>query len=146
MPGLVNTPLRTNIEKNIFLSVIGILCETKTILKYVFLQIKSFVYGRIRTLNLYIIKAVDNNSLKNKKIQYSDIGNRTCKHDLRINPSPLPCRLVYEGTWSTNRSTAFTSVSLSEDSEMSLTSIHVFLQIRQTYWCLCLTDVWHESL
>jgi hypothetical protein len=29
---------------------------------------------------------------------------------------------------------------------MSLTLIHVFLQVRQTYWCLCLTDVWHESL
>jgi hypothetical protein len=23
---------------------------------------------------------------------------------------------------------------------------YVFLQIRQTYWCLCLTDVWHKSL
>jgi hypothetical protein len=29
---------------------------------------------------------------------------------------------------------------------MSLTLIHVFLQIRQTYWCQCLTDIWHESL
>jgi hypothetical protein len=29
---------------------------------------------------------------------------------------------------------------------MSLTLIHVFLQIRQTYWCPCLTDVWHKSL
>jgi hypothetical protein len=25
-------------------------------------------------------------------------------------------------------------------------SIHVFLQIRQTYWCLCLIDIWHKSL
>jgi hypothetical protein len=29
---------------------------------------------------------------------------------------------------------------------MSLTLIHVFLQIGQKYWCLCLIDVWHESL
>jgi hypothetical protein len=29
---------------------------------------------------------------------------------------------------------------------MPLTLIHIFLQIRQTYWCLCLTDVWRESL
>jgi hypothetical protein len=29
---------------------------------------------------------------------------------------------------------------------MSLTLIHVFLKIRKTYWSLCLTDVWHESL
>jgi hypothetical protein len=65
---------------------------------------------------------------------YLDIGNRSCKHDLHINAGPLPCRLVYEG------SIAFTSVLLSEDSEMSLTLIHVFVQIRQTYWCPCLTD------
>jgi hypothetical protein len=26
------------------------------------------------------------------------------------------------------------------------TLIYVFLQIRQAYWCLCLTEVWHESL
>jgi hypothetical protein len=38
------------------------------------------------------------------------------------------------------------SVLLSEDSQNSLTLIHGFLEIRQTYWCLCLTDVWHESL
>jgi hypothetical protein len=61
-------------------------------------------------------------------------------------PCPLPCRLAYDGTWATNRSVAFTSVLLSEDSEMSLTLIQVFLQIRQTHWCLCLTDVRHESL
>jgi hypothetical protein len=84
---------------------------------------------------------VNNKSRKNKKIQYSDAGNRTCKNDLRINASPLPCRLVYEGTWASNRSIAFTSVLLLEDSEMSLTLIAVFLEIRQTYWCLCLTDV-----
>jgi hypothetical protein len=72
--------------------------------------------------------------------------NRTCKHDLRNNASPLTCRLVYKGTCATIRSITFTSVLLSEDSEMPLILIYVFLQIRQTYWCLCLTDVWHESL
>jgi hypothetical protein len=35
MPGLENTHLRTNIVIHIFL-VIGIFCETKTILNYVF--------------------------------------------------------------------------------------------------------------
>jgi hypothetical protein len=35
MPVLENTPLRTNIEKNIFISH-WFLCETKTIPKYVF--------------------------------------------------------------------------------------------------------------
>jgi hypothetical protein len=34
----------------------------------------------------------------------------------------------------------------SHDSERSLTLIHIFLQIRQTYWCLCLIDIWHKSL
>jgi hypothetical protein len=89
---------------------------------------------------------VNNKSGKNKNNQYSDTENRSYVHDLRINVNPLTYRLVYEGTWETNRSIAFTSVLLSEDSEMSLTLIHVFLQIRKTYWCLCLTDVWHESL
>jgi hypothetical protein len=73
-------------------------------------------------------------------------GIRTFKRDLRINASSLPCRLVYEGTWPTNRSIAFISVLLSEDLEKSLTLIHVFLPIWQTCWCLCLTDVWHKSL
>jgi hypothetical protein len=35
---------------------------------------------------------------------------------------------------------------LSEDSEKSSTLIPDFLQIRQTCWCLCLTDVRHKSL
>jgi hypothetical protein len=61
------------------------------------------------------------NNKSRKKTQYSDIRNRTCRHDLRINASPLPCQLVYEGTWAANRSIAFTSVLLSEDSEMPLT-------------------------
>jgi hypothetical protein len=46
----------------------------------------------------------------------------------------------------TNRSIAFTSIMLLEDSEKSLTLIHVFLQIRQTYWCLCLIDNGYKSL
>jgi hypothetical protein len=32
----------------------------------------------------------------------------TCKHDLCVNASPLPCRLVDEGTWVTNTRQAFT--------------------------------------
>jgi hypothetical protein len=126
-----------------------------------------------------------------KKI-HLDIAIRTCKWDLRISTSFLPCRLVYEGTWAHNRSRiwgshggeyedgfalmmeaartsetlvkfyqttrrfnqkqpssnwrTFSSVLLSEDSEKSLTLIHVFPQTRQTYWCLCLTDVWHKTL
>jgi hypothetical protein len=51
--------------------------------------------------------------------------------------------MVCEGTWAT---ISFTSVLLLEGSEKSLTSIHVFLEIKQTYWCLCLTDIWHKSL
>jgi hypothetical protein len=82
--------------------------------------------------------AVNNKSRKNKK--------NTVFRDRESILQPLPCRLAYEGTRATNRSIAFTIVLLSEDSEMSLTLIHVLLQIRQTYWCLCLTDVWHESL
>jgi hypothetical protein len=77
---------------------------------------------------------------------YLDSGIRTFKRDPRINASPLPCRLVYEGTWETNRITAFTSVLLSEDSEKSSTLIPDFLQIMQTCWCLCLTDFRHKSL
>jgi hypothetical protein len=77
---------------------------------------------------------------------YLGSGIRTCTHDLRTNASPLPCRLVYEGTLATNRSIAFTSVLLSEDSDKSPTLIPDFLQIRQTCWCLCLTDVRHKSL
>jgi hypothetical protein len=53
-------------------------------------------------------------------------------------PVPLPYRLVCERTWATDRSTAFTVVLPLEDSEKSLTLIRVFLQIWQTYWCLCL--------
>jgi hypothetical protein len=71
---------------------------------------------------------------------------QTYGHDLYINASTLSYRLVYEGIWATNRSIAFTPVLLSECLEKALTSIHVFLQIRQTYWCLCLTDAWPKSL
>jgi hypothetical protein len=38
------------------------------------------------------------------------------------------------------------SVLLSEDSDKSSTLIPDLLQIRQTYWCLCLTDVRYKSL
>jgi hypothetical protein len=78
--------------------------------------------------------------------KYLDSGIRTCKRDFRISASRLLCRLVHQGTWTTNRSIAFTSVLLSEDSEKSSTLIPDFLQIRQTCWCLCLTDVQHKSL
>jgi hypothetical protein len=78
--------------------------------------------------------------------KYLDSGIRTCKRDFRINGSPLPCRLVYQGTWPTNRNIAFTSGLLSEDSDKSSTLIPDFLQIGQTCWCLCLTDVRHKTL
>jgi hypothetical protein len=78
--------------------------------------------------------------------KYLDNGIWTCKRDLHINASPLLCWFVYQRTWSTNRSIAFTSVLLSEDSEKSSTLIPDFLQIRQIFWCLCLTDVRHKSL
>jgi hypothetical protein len=73
---------------------------------------------------------------------YLDIETRTCKRDLRINAIPVP----YEGTWATNRSIAFTFVLPSEDSEMPLTLIRVFLQIKQTHWCLCGKDIFHKPL
>jgi hypothetical protein len=79
-------------------------------------------------------------------LKYLDSGIRTCKHDLRISAGHLLCQLIYQGTWATNRSIAVTSVLLLEDSEKSSTLIPDFLQIRQTCWCLCLTDVWHKSL
>jgi hypothetical protein len=46
MLGLENSLIRAKIVIH-FLYVISILCETKTILKHVFLQMKSFVYGQI---------------------------------------------------------------------------------------------------
>jgi hypothetical protein len=63
-----------------------------------------------------------------------------------MNDSPPSYQLVYEGTWATNQSIAVTSILLLEDTEKSLTLIHIFLQIRQVYWCLCLIDIWHKSL
>jgi hypothetical protein len=78
--------------------------------------------------------------------KYLDSGIRTRKRDLIINVSPLLCRLVYQGTWATNRNIGLTSVLLSEGSDKSSTLIPDFLQIRQTCWCLCLTDVQHKSL
>jgi hypothetical protein len=60
---------------------------------------------------------------------YLDIGIQTSKHDLRISTSPLPCRLVHKGTWETYKSIAFTSVLFLEDSEKSLTLIHVFFKL-----------------
>jgi hypothetical protein len=84
----------------------------------------------ISTWNLQIRMTMNG---KIKEIQYLDIGIWTCKRDLRINASPLPC---YEGTWATNGRKAFTSILHLEDSEKSLTLINVFLQIRQTYWSL----------
>jgi hypothetical protein len=53
---------------------------------------------------------------------------------------------MYEGTWATNGSIAVISILLSEDSEKSLTLIHVFLEIKKTYWYLCLIDMWHKLL
>jgi hypothetical protein len=84
-----------------------------------------------------------NTHIKKKNL---DSGIRTWKRDLRISTSPLLRRLVYQGTWATNQSIAFTSVLLSEDLEKSSTLIPDFLQIRQTCWCLCLTDIRHKSL
>jgi hypothetical protein len=78
--------------------------------------------------------------------KYLDSGIRTCKRDLCINASPLLCRLVYKRTWATNRNIAFTFVLLSEDSDKLSALIPDFLQIRQTCWCLCLTDVRHKIL
>jgi hypothetical protein len=78
--------------------------------------------------------------------EYLNSGIRTCKRDLRINASRLLCRLVYEGTWASNRNIVFTSLLLLEDSDKSSTLIPDFLQIRQTCWCLCLPDVRHKTL
>jgi hypothetical protein len=89
-----------------------------------------------------LICANTTHALKN----YLDSEIRTCKHDIRINASPLLCQLVYQRTWATNRSIAFTSFFHSEDSEKSSTLILDFLQISQTCWCLYLIDVPHKTL
>jgi hypothetical protein len=75
-----------------------------------------------------------------------DIVIRTCKRDVIINTSPLLCRLVGQGTWATNRNIALTCVLLSEDLGMSSTLITDFLKIKQTCWCLCLTDFRHKTM
>jgi hypothetical protein len=62
--------------------------------------------------------------------------------------TPVP----YHADWSTREhgqwteKKAFTSVLLSENSDKSSALIPDFLQIRQTCWCLCLTDVRHKTL
>jgi hypothetical protein len=51
MPGLENTPLRTNIVIHISYKSLVYFVKQKQF-QNMFLQIKSFVYGRIRTRNL----------------------------------------------------------------------------------------------
>jgi hypothetical protein len=64
MPGLENSPSKANIEIHIFY-VNGLLYETKTIMNYVFLQIKSVVYDPILTQNLQTRMTNSKSKIKN---------------------------------------------------------------------------------
>jgi hypothetical protein len=56
------------------------------------------------------------------------------------------CQSPTNADWSVRKHGQTTEVLHSEDSEKSLTSIHVFIKIRQTYWCLFSTHIWNKSL
>jgi hypothetical protein len=65
---------------------------------------------------------------------------RTCKYVLRMNATDFS---TTDGQTKNSFHLRF-AVGLGHSLKKSLTLIHVFLQIRQTYWWLCSIDIWHK--
>jgi hypothetical protein len=93
---------------------------------------------QLHSLNEYLYEY--NICIKENIYWYHDSNSHI--FDLCINAILLP-QFVYQWIWMSEQRTAFTFIlpwNLVTCVRKSLTLIYAFLQIRQTYWCLCLTD------
>jgi hypothetical protein len=76
------------------------------------------------------------------EIIHADIRTSTIIFYLSMNAGLLPYQLVHWRIWMSERIIVYTFVCRGK----IITINSCFLEITQTYWCLCLIDIWHKYL